>query len=105
LKRATISLHISKKERHLDLFLEPKTEGDLLKTYESEYESWDILQKGGIIELNLKEDHRDLYLDYEGEISGNRGSIVILWKGRYSAPENFDKKINVRKENELLVFI
>ncbi|MEM7473882.1 MAG: hypothetical protein AAF483_02760 [Planctomycetota bacterium] len=29
-------------------------------------------------------DHRPLYLDYEGEISGNRGSVRRIWAGQYA---------------------
>lgn len=30
-----------------------------------------------------KKDHRKEYLDFQGEISGNRGIVKIIWTGQY----------------------
>ncbi len=37
----------------------------------------------GVIESKRLADHRLTYLDYEGHISGNRGQVVRLDRGRY----------------------
>ncbi|MCE9500809.1 MAG: hypothetical protein K8R21_09960, partial [Leptospira sp.] len=90
--------------KHLDIFFEQE-KSDLLKTYESDFESWEILETGGVAGAISKEDHRLIYLDYEGIVSNNRGEINILWKGRYNPPEVFEKKIRFKMEKELLVFV
>lgn len=80
MKKATISLHtLPLGKKHLDIFFQADT---VLKTYESEFLNPDpVNQEFFCIQ---KADHRVEYLDYEGIISGNRGSVKILWKGVYN---------------------
>jgi hypothetical protein len=41
-------------------------------------------------------DHRPVYLDYEGEISGNRGNVKRLDSGTYNVLEWSAKRVRVR---------
>jgi hypothetical protein len=47
-------------------------------------------------------DHRPLYLDYEGPISGDRGSVVRREKGTFSWDIQTDERLQVRLMGELL---
>ncbi len=63
---------------HWDFLLDPGEEG-LLRT-------WRILKtpdESGAIPAQLQPDHRRIYLDYSGPISGNRGSVAIWDQGEY----------------------
>lgn len=80
--RCTVSHHlVTLGDGHLDIFFE--TEGDYLETYETNAESFQDLILGKKILCNKKKPHRNLYLDYEGEISNGRGILRVLWKGTY----------------------
>ena len=94
--RVTISRHtLQDKNSHLDIFFENSTE--LLTTYEVSTPE-DILIFGEILICNKKPDHRKIYLDYEGEISNNRGSIEIVWKGFYRNKKSIG-------QNKISIFI
>src|SRR5579872_4685079 len=73
--RFVIQQHSQNETVHYDLMLEF---ADVLKT-------WRIPQSPDITPQTIEQiqDHRKLYLDYEGEISGNRGSVKIWDKGEY----------------------
>ncbi|MCA9096555.1 MAG: hypothetical protein KDA68_23910 [Planctomycetaceae bacterium] len=63
---------------HWDFLLDPDGEGLLL--------TWRILEspdKTHFISGIKQPDHRRLYLDYTGPISGNRGSVEIWDRGEY----------------------
>ena len=78
--RCTISQHqVTIGEGHLDVFFE--SENVLLETYEASLELMPGFLKGEEIVCHKKKDHRTLYLDFEGELSQNRGFIKIVWKG------------------------
>ena len=62
---------------HYDLMLEHE---DVLKTWRLPKSPEQTPQTAEHIG-----DHRKMYLDYEGEISGNRGFVKIWDKGEYSA--------------------
>lgn len=47
-------------------------------------------------------DHRTLYLDYEGPISGDRGSVVRREKGTFSWDMQSDERIQVKLVGEVL---
>ncbi len=47
----------------------------------------DALEPGGSIEAERLADHRPVYLEYEGPISGGRGSVRRLERGRVTALE------------------
>lgn len=64
-------------ERHWDFMLET---GDVLRT-------WKLLVEptyGEPIPVQLSFDHRLIYLDYEGPVSGNRGSVVRWDSGNFT---------------------
>jgi len=94
--RVTISRHtLLDKSSHLDIFFENSS--DYLATYEvSTPES--ILRFSEILNCKKKHDHRKIYLDYEGEISNNRGSIKIVWRGFYRNKKSIG-------QNKISIFI
>lgn len=74
--RFTISRHEGSKEGdHFDLMLE---HGDALKTWRLENTSFQFPQAAKQVK-----DHRKMYLDYEGEVSGGRGTVKIWDTGAY----------------------
>ncbi len=84
--RFTISHHTGSKEGdHFDLMLE---EGEVLRTWRLRTASFAAPQEARAIK-----DHRKLYLDFEGEISGERGRVRIWDTGVYTADEWTEKRI------------
>ena len=74
MNRSTISSHrVDLIKEHLDIFLETETH---LETYETSSDKFDEL-------LNQKK-----ILDYEGDLSQDRGFVKILWKGFYITKMN-----------------
>ena len=94
--RCTISQHqVTIGEGHLDVFFE--SENVLLETYEASLELMPGFLKGEEIVCHKKKDHRTLYLDFEGELSQNRGFIKIVWNGEYRISRDyFPEIINVK---------
>ncbi len=103
MKRATISQHKNKDCVHFDIFLETG-EGSDLTTYEISEESWKGLLKGDQVVCFAKKNHRNIYLDFEGTITGNRGELKIVWKGSYDE-KNFTKKEKIRINLENLTLL
>ncbi|MCI0457365.1 MAG: hypothetical protein L0Z62_10385 [Gemmataceae bacterium] len=65
-------------ERHWDLLLEA---GEVLRT-------WRLMEAprvGSAVRAEPSFDHRTLYLDYEGPISGGRGTVVAWDRGTFEA--------------------
>ena len=63
-------------ERHWDFMLEA---GDVLRT-------WKLAappQRGAPVAAEASFDHRLMYLDYEGPVSGNRGQVIAWDRGTY----------------------
>ncbi|MBV8879032.1 MAG: hypothetical protein JO332_03605 [Planctomycetaceae bacterium] len=86
--RFTISHHTSSKDGdHYDLMLE---HGDGLRTWRLVNTAFQAFQ----IARQIK-DHRKSYLDFEGEISGERGRVKIWDTGTYSIDEWRDDRIQV----------
>lgn len=74
--RFTISHHTGSKEGdHYDLLLE---QGETLKTWRLDSPSFQTPQAAKQIK-----DHRRLYLDFEGEITGGRGVVKVWDTGTY----------------------
>lgn len=48
-------------------------------------------------------DHRPIYLDYEGPISGDRGEVVRLDRGTYSMISASDSEVRLRVEGERVI--
>ena len=75
--RFALLLHDSPRGWHCDFFLEV---GDVLKTW-----ALPALPEPGVeMECDALADHRLLYLDYEGPISGDRGSVTRWDSGTYT---------------------
>lgn len=105
MKDVTISLHEIGEESHIDIFFET-SDKDTLKTYETQLENWKCLKNGETIICTEKQDHRAIYLNYEGEITNNRGKLKILWKGKYISPEQpFKKIIKLKFKNESILIL
>lgn len=73
--RYTISRHDAPDGTHWDLFLE---EGETLRTWRLS-----APPESGEVTVVALGDHRLVYLDYEGEISGGRGTVARHASGRY----------------------
>ncbi len=76
---------------HFDLMFE---EENVLKTYQLK-DIQKLINGEKILGKNIQ-DHRIIYLDYEGEISGNRGYVKIFDKGFY---------ITNKKDSNLIEFV
>jgi hypothetical protein len=73
---------------HWDLMLET---GDVLRT-------WRLAappEPGAVIAAEPLGDHRRLYLDYEGPVSGNRGSVRRWDVGEFAWLENGGERVTV----------
>jgi len=86
--RFTISHHTGSKDGdHYDLMLE---HGDTLKTWRLANTAFLVSQ----VARQIK-DHRKTYLDYEGDVSGDRGKVKIWDTGAYTIDEWRDDRIQV----------
>jgi hypothetical protein len=86
--RFTISHHTGSKDGdHYDLMLE---HADSLKTWRLANTAFQVFQ----IARQVK-DHRKSYLDFEGEVSGDRGRVKIWDTGTYTVDEWKDDRIQV----------
>jgi len=86
--RFTISQHTGSKDGdHYDLMLE---HGDGLRTWRLVNTAFQSFQ----VARQIK-DHRKTYLDFEGEISGERGRVKIWDTGTYSIDDWKDDRIQV----------
>jgi hypothetical protein len=80
---------------HLDLMLEA---GEVLWTWQ--LPSWPVAQTP--LEARRIFDHRLLYLEYEGPISGNRGQVRRLDAGVYDTLEEGPGRLVVRVQGTRL---
>lgn len=86
--RYTISRHVGSKEGdHYDLFLE---QGEILKTWRLQNTSFHFPQPARQIK-----DHRKMYLDYEGEVPGGRGTVKVWDTGQCLVDRWEDRHIRV----------
>jgi hypothetical protein len=74
---------------HYDLMLE---HGPVLRTWACE----SLPDAGATVAAEQLADHRLAYLDYEGEVSGGRGSVVRVAAGEYELLAESDELIHVR---------
>jgi hypothetical protein len=102
--QVTISRHtLLDKSQHFDLFLD--TGGDTIITYEVVTSSLD-LPIYDVLECVRKQDHRRIYLEYQGEISNQRGFISIVWRGEYKNKKSIgNTKIEILLLEELLYIL
>lgn len=80
---------------HWDFLLEA---GDVLRAWALEAEP----QGESPIDAAALADHRPLYLDYEGEISGSRGNVVRWDRGEYELLEESADHLSLRVRGERL---
>ena len=76
-------------ERHWDFLLEA---GDVLR-------AWRLLEEpeiGKAIPAESNFDHRLIYLDYEGRLSGDRGSVLRWDAGSFEWLENEPERVMVK---------
>jgi hypothetical protein len=78
---------------HWDLMLEA---GDVLRTWRLR----ELPQPGTTVIAERSFDHRLLYLDYEGPISGNRGNVVRRDWGDYQIETESESEITFRMDGE-----
>jgi hypothetical protein len=74
---------------HFDLMLE---HGELLRTWALK----DLPEAGQTVIAERLPDHRPVYLDYEGEVAGDRGSVRRVDAGLYDVIEDSTGSIVVR---------
>jgi hypothetical protein len=93
--RFVILRHDSPRGEHFDFMLEA---GDVLKT-------WALPQppEAGVeIDCEALADHRLAYLEYEGPISGDRGSVTRWDRGTYTLKRQTDAEWSVELAGERL---
>lgn len=84
--RYVILVH-DKPTLHWDLMLES---GDVLKTWRLLVEpTFEELLRGPVAAEEI-DDHRPAYLDYEGPVSGDRGSVIRFDQGTFDAQRTTD---------------
>jgi hypothetical protein len=80
---------------HFDLMLE---DGEMLRTW-----ALDALPAGGeSVAAEQLPDHRPLYLDFEGNVAGDRGSVRRVDAGEYELVEESSGRLIVRPNCGLL---
>ena len=82
-------------ELHWDFMLES---GDVLLTWRLDQ----IPNDAGEIDAYSLPDHRKAYLDYEGPISGDRGSVIRADRGNFEMLESADGKLTASLYGSLL---
>jgi hypothetical protein len=83
----------------------PVRHWDLMLESESVLRTWRLavpLGPGAAIAAEAVFDHRLLYLDYEGPISGDRGRVVRWERGTFKGPIQVEPLLVVRLEGERL---
>jgi hypothetical protein len=94
--RFALLTHDSPRGLHYDLLLEA---GDVLKTWAMPRPP----EPGVEVECEALADHRPLYLDYEGPISGGRGAVARWDRGTFDVETWTDERILIRLSGEKLV--
>lgn len=77
----------------------PFVHWDFMLEHGAALRTWRILQSPdtpGSIEAEPLPDHRLAYLDYEGPVSGNRGSVTRWDWGEYKVVENAPERVSIR---------
>lgn len=81
---------------HWDFMLE---DGDVLRTWAVDAP----IVPGADLPARALPDHRPIYLEYEGEVSGNRGTVIRVARGVYQARTWEEDLVRVRLEGDQLV--
>lgn len=107
--RFTLSRHDLPGAPHLDLFLEPGGDaGAILPATDGKLATWRLPSDpwtwpvGEPVPVERLPDHRAAYLDHEGPVSGNRGTVAILARGVWntggdSAPAAGEVVVTLRR--------
>lgn len=93
--RFALLRHESPRGLHWDLLLEA---GGILRTWALER----LPDAGGDIACQKLADHRLAYLDYEGPVSGDRGSVSRWDRGSYRIERESDTELVVELTGERL---
>jgi hypothetical protein len=90
--RFAVLHHTGIAETHFDLLIETSPD-EMLAT-------WKLLAwpPANSIEVTRQADHRRVYLDYEGPLSGNRGEVRRIAGGRCDVLEYSPTRLDVRLE-------
>ena len=91
--RYVVLRHEGVEEGHFDLMFETKRGSDLATWRVRE---WPIGEGSEFVQLRA---HRRVYLEYEGAISGDRGSVHRVHSGTHAVEEDGAKFLKVRLEN------
>lgn len=86
----------SERASHWDLMLE---QGDTLRTWALDRP----LAPDSETPCRALADHRLAYLDYEGPVSGNRGTVARVERGEYATLEETANSLRVRLKGEQIV--
>ena len=92
--RFVIQKHTLNNDFHYDFMLEWDT---ILKTWQ--ISSYPFLDQMAVTQI---QDHRLIYLDYEGVISGNRGNVYIFDHGEYQLISESSDFIEMRISGQIL---
>lgn len=83
---------------HFDFLLE---DGDILATWQFERSPADI-EPGSQQSCQKIQDHRLLYLTYEGEVSSGRGEVCRVEQGRYEQIEAGETHWRFKLQGEIM---
>ena len=99
LPRYVVLHHTGWEEDHYDLLLELTPDGPL--------ESWRVSDWPPTADsaYRLNAPHRRLYLDYEGEVSGNRGHVRRVATGTYRELRENQQRIIVLTDRKLSIML
>ncbi|MDR1960439.1 MAG: hypothetical protein LBQ54_15615 [Planctomycetaceae bacterium] len=112
--RFTLSRHETNDGSHWDLFLEALFSLDALDKQNEKLWTWQITDIEAVLQVLARQkqnflvtavraaDHRNIYLDYEGTISGNRGAVTIFATGSYGVAENLRRQFSIETESRQL---
>ncbi len=88
--------------RHWDFMLE---NGDRLRAWKLLDNPEDLLKQskqGFSIRANTAQNHRLIYLDYEGPVSSNRGFVTQFDKGTFDWVENNNEQVKIHLNGQRL---
>lgn len=72
--------------------------GSVLRTWSH----FEMPSKEKVVRLESLADHRPAYLDYEGPVSDNRGTVSRVDEGMYEAVEETESLLQYRLNGKLL---
>ena len=104
--RFTLSRHVVESESHFDLFLEHAPEEKLWTWKIREIEPVEEVLSGQSKSFQVSAlrifDHRNIYLDYQGELSLKRGSVQKNTTGTWNLIAKTEESLTIRLISPLL---